>query len=72
VARHLCQCSRPLLSEDAPDGLDSCARCRGAVSHEAAETLPDLDVPYGTTHPANLAGFKWWVDEAIRKARGRA
>ena len=69
--RHLCACAAPLLTDNEPDGLDACKRCRGAVDDAAAERLPDLDVPYGTTHPANMEGFKRWADEAIRKARRR-
>ena len=70
MSRHLCTCSRPLLTENPPDGLDACARCRGAVNDEAAARLPDLDVPYGTTHPANMQRFKEWAEDAITRARG--
>jgi hypothetical protein len=69
--RHLCECSRPLITESEPDGFDACKRCRGAITEEAALSLPELPVPYGKTHPADLAGFKRWADEAITDARTR-
>ena len=71
MPRHTCTCSRPLLTDSDADGLDACKRCRGAVGPDAADTLPDLPVPYGTTHPANLARFRRWADTAIDQARRR-
>jgi hypothetical protein len=67
MARHRCPCWRPLVTDSPPDGLDACSRCRGAVSDDAAERLPDLEVPYGTR--ADPLAFNRWANEALRQLR---
>ena len=67
MPRHLCACTRPLVTDNEPDGVGACKRCRGAVSADAAARLPDLDVPYGTTRRANMARFKEWAERAMRR-----
>ena len=67
MPRHICRCSHPLITDSEPDGLDACKRCRGAVTLDAVENLPDLDVG----HIDYGAGFSRWADDAIRRARWR-